>query len=258
MLSATSGTVRIGARRIATRVASIAVAPMPEAFLGRSSNMAQARSLSSTGRLSYAINTNPNPPLGKKNAFNETPSRIGLIGARGYTGQALIDLLNEHPNMEIRHVSSRELNGQELKGYTKRKIIYENLSPEEVAQLDKDGKVDCWVMALPNGVCQPFVQALGQSSSLIIDLSADYRFDSTWGSYGLPELVQRSKIAESTRISCPGCYSTGSQLALAPILEHVGAMPTVFGISGYSGAGTKPSPKNDVNLLHENLLPCKS
>ncbi|KAI8626863.1 N-acetyl-gamma-glutamyl-phosphate reductase [Xylariaceae sp. FL1651] len=255
MLSATSWGVRIAARRVAPRAASIAFAPMPKASLGRSTNIAQARSLSSTGHLSYAVNTNPNPPLGKKNASNETPSRIGLIGARGYTGQALIDLLNEHPNMDIRHVSSRQLEGQELKGYTKRKIIYENLSPEEVAQLDKDGKVDCWVMALPNGVCQPFVDALGQSSSLIIDLSADYRFDDTWGSYGLPELVQRSKIAQSTRISCPGCYSTGSQLALAPILEHVGAQPTVFGVSGYSGAGTRPSPKNDVKLLADNLMP---
>ncbi|KAI3335968.1 N-acetyl-gamma-glutamyl-phosphate reductase [Ustulina deusta] len=255
MLCATSGTMRIGARLVAPRAASIAFAPMPTASLGRSTTIAQARSLSSTGRLSYAITTNPNPPSGQKHASNDMPSRIGLIGARGYTGQALIDLLNKHPNMDIRHVSSRELAGQELKGYTKRNIIYENLSPEEVAQLDKDGKVDCWVLALPNGVCQPFVQALGQSSSLIIDLSADYRFDGAWGTYGLPELVQRSKIAQSTRISNPGCYATGSQLALAPILEHLGAMPTIFGVSGYSGAGTKPSPKNDVNLLHDNLMP---
>ncbi|KAI8672566.1 hypothetical protein LRP88_02923 [Fusarium phalaenopsidis] len=242
MFSATSGAVRISARRIAPRATS------------GNTYIAQARFLSSTGRLSYAINTNPNPPLGKRNASNDVPSRIGLIGARGYTGQALIDLLNEHPNMDLRHVSSRELCGQELKGYSKRKIIYENLSPEEVAQLDQDGKVDCWVMALPNGVCQPFVEALGQSSSLIVDLSADYRFDGTWA-YGLPELVQRSKIAQSTRISNPGCYATGSQLALSPILEHLGGMPTVFGASGYSGAGTKPSPKNDVKLLHDNLIP---
>ncbi len=258
MLSTTSRAVRTAAGLIKPQAASIALAPMPKTSLspGRSTNIAQVRSLSSTKRLSYAINKNPNLPLGKKNASNETPSRIGLIGARGYTGQALIDLLNEHPNIDLAHISSRELDGQELKGYTKRKIIYENLSPEEVAQLDQDGKVDCWVMALPNGVCQPLVQALGQSSSLIVDLSADHRFDDTW-SYGLPELVQRSKIAQSTRISCPGCYATGAQLALAPILEHVEAC-TVFGISGYSGAGKKSSPKNDVNLLRDNLIPCKS
>lgn len=32
-------------------------------------------------------------------------------------------------------------------------------------------------------------------------------------------------------------------------------MPSIFGVSGYSGAGTKPSPKNDVNNLHDNLIP---
>lgn len=257
MLSTTSGVMRVGARRIAPRGASIVAAPtrIPKASLGRRSNI-QARSLSSTARLYNPLNTNPNPPLGKKNASNETPSRIGLIGARGYTGQALIDLLNNHPNMDLRHVSSRELEGQDLKGYTKRSIIYENLSPEEVAQLDKDGKVDCWVLALPNGTPQVYVEALGKTSSLIVDLSADYRFDDKW-SYGLPEFIQRSKIAQATRISNPGCYATGSLLALAPILEHVGDMPQVFGVSGYSGAGTKPSPKNDVKLLHDNIIPCK-
>ncbi|KAK3180680.1 Protein arg-6, mitochondrial [Lecanicillium sp. MT-2017a] len=159
--------------------------------------------------------------------------------------------------MDLQHVSSRELKGQELKEYTKRKIIYESLSPEEVAQLDKDGKVDCWIMALPNGVCKPYVDALGQSSSLVVDLSADYRFEenSPW-TYGLCELQPRSKLALSNRISCPGCYATGAQLALAPILDHLGGSPQVFGVSGYSGAGTKPSPKNDVENLKDNLLPC--
>jgi N-acetyl-gamma-glutamyl-phosphate reductase/acetylglutamate kinase len=129
----------------------------------------------------YAVTTNPNPPLGKKNATNDIPSRIGLIGARGFTGQALIELLNEHPYMDLQHVSSRELAGQELKEYTKRKIIYETLSPEDVAQLDNDGKVDCWIMALPNGVCKPYVEALDQGNrkSVIVDLSADFRFNDT-------------------------------------------------------------------------------
>lgn len=256
MLSATSRAVRIGARRVAPRAAAFAVAPMPAASLGRPANIVHARAISTTGYLANALSKNPNPPLGKKNTSNELPSRIGIIGGRGYTGQVLINLLNNHPNMDLRHVSSRELVGQELKGYTKRNIIYENLSPEDVARLDKDGKVDCWVMALPNNVCQSFVDALGDSSSLIIDLSADYRFDTTgkW-TYSCPELVTRSKIAQSTRISCPGCYSTGSQLAISPLVPYLGGVPTVFGVSGFSGAGTKKSPKNDETLLKDNLLP---
>ena len=115
-------------------------------------------------------------------------------------------------------------------------------------------------MALPNGVCKPYVDALDQvqkdsgRKSVIVDLSADYRFNDSWA-YGLPELTKRSEIYNSTRISNPGCYATAAQLGIAPLVEHLGGEPVVFGVSGYSGAGTKPSPKNDVNLLKDNLIP---
>jgi N-acetyl-gamma-glutamyl-phosphate reductase/acetylglutamate kinase len=201
--------------------------------------------------------TNPNPPYGIKFKSKDWPSKVALIGARGYTGQALIDLLNRHPNMDLRHVSSRELAGKKLEGYTKRNITYENLSPEDVKKMAEKGEIDCWVMALPNGVCKPFVDAIneaGKSDALIVDLSADYRFDSSW-TYGLPERVDRRKIADATRIANPGCYATAAQLGIAPLLEFIGGQPTVFGVSGYSGAGTKPSPKNDVKNLENNLIP---
>lgn len=209
------------------------------------------------GSRTFATTTNPNPPLGSKNSSNTKPARIALIGARGYTGQALISLLNAHPNMDLRHVSSRELAGQKLKGYDKRDIIYENLTAEDVRRMEERGEIDCWVMALPNGVCKPFVDAIeetGHGRSVIVDLSADYRFDSNW-TYGLPELVDRASIAKATRISNPGCYATAAQLGIAPLLKHLEGTPTVFGVSGYSGAGTKPSPKNDVDNLSNNIVP---
>ncbi|KAK7534572.1 acetylglutamate kinase [Phyllosticta citricarpa] len=205
----------------------------------------------------YATGTNPNPPYGIKFKSKDWPSKVALIGARGYTGQALIDLINNHPHMDLRHVSSRELAGKKLQGYTKRDITYENLSPDDVRRMAEEGSIDCWVMALPNGVCKPFVDAVdsaGKPETVIVDLSADYRFDSNW-TYGLPELVDRSKIANATRIANPGCYATAAQVGIAPLKEFLGATPTVFGVSGYSGAGTKPSPKNDVNNLTNNLIP---
>lgn len=208
----------------------------------------------------FATTTNPNPPLGKRNKTRDGPAKVALIGARGYTGQALISLLNSHPQMELAHVSSRELAGQKLQGYNKAEITYDNLSPDDVRDMEKRGEIDCWVMALPNGVCKPFVEAVhegrkaSEHRSIIVDLSADYRFDNTW-TYGLPELVSRQKIHDAVDISNPGCYATGAQLGLAPILEHLGGEPSVFGVSGYSGAGTKPSPKNDVELLTNNLIP---
>ena len=69
------------------------------------------------------------------------------------------------------------------------------------------------------------------------------------------ELVPRANIAKATRISNPGCYATAAQLAIAPLVPYLGGEPTVFGVSGYSGAGTKPSSKNDVKLLADNLIP---
>jgi N-acetyl-gamma-glutamyl-phosphate reductase/acetylglutamate kinase len=200
--------------------------------------------------------TNPNPPLGAKNSSNTQPTKVALIGARGYTGQALISLLNSHPNMDLRNVSSRELAGQTLKGYDKRDITYENLTPEDVRRMSENGEIDCWVMALPNGVCKPFVDAVdqGNQKSVIVDLSADYRFDNKW-TYGLPELINRSDIAQAARISNPGCYATAAQLGIAPLVPFLGGEPTVFGVSGYSGAGTKPSPKNNVENLTNNIIP---
>ncbi|TPX59502.1 hypothetical protein PhCBS80983_g02425 [Powellomyces hirtus] len=186
-------------------------------------------------------------------------TRIGLIGARGYTGQELIKLIDNHPSAELAYVSSRELNGKTCEHYTRSTVTYSNLSPTDLA--NKRDDVDCWVMALPNGVCKPFVDAVithqPDSHPLLLDLSADYRFTDEW-QYGLPELYSnRDKLTAGNvnKVSNPGCYATGSQLATAPLRNHFAGIPTVFGVSGYSGAGTKPSPKNDINNLRDNLIP---
>lgn len=120
------------------------------------------------------------------------PKRLALIGARGYTGQALTSLIDTHPHLSLSHVSSRQLAGRALSGYTKSSIQYSNLSAEDVQRMEKDGEVDAWVMALPNGVCKPFVDAIDRGASerkdggsAIVDLSADYRFEAGWA-YGLP------------------------------------------------------------------------
>ncbi|EPQ51454.1 acetylglutamate kinase ARG6 [Gloeophyllum trabeum ATCC 11539] len=175
------------------------------------------------------------------------PKRLGLIGARGYTGQALTTLLAGHPYLNLTHVSSRQLVGYPLESYTKAPVTYSNLSVEDVERMEKDGEVDAWVMALPNGACKPFVDAVDRGSqarksgdaSVIVDLSADYRFEDGW-TYGLPELYGRESIRASKRISNPGCYATSSQLLIAPLLKYANraSLPTVFGMSGYSGAGT--------------------
>ena len=50
----------------------------------------------------------------------------------------------------------------------------------------------------------------------------------------------RARLRVAKRISNPGCYATSMQLLLAPLVPYmdIRAPPTVFGVSGYSGAGT--------------------
>ncbi|KAF9194693.1 hypothetical protein BGZ51_007920 [Haplosporangium sp. Z 767] len=209
------------------------------------------------------MNKSGSPFMGGRRMFSTSSAaqrdvkKIGLIGARGYTGQELIRLVNNHPSMEISYVSSRELEGKPLEGYTKSPVTYVNLSADQVKEKTQSGEVDAWILALPNGVCKPFVDAVESveegKKMVLCDLSADFRFTDSW-TYGLPEF-NRAKIPGATRISNPGCYATGSQLSIRPLLEHLSGSPSIFGVSGYSGAGTKPSPNNDVNHLRDNLIP---
>ncbi|GAV53067.1 hypothetical protein ZYGR_0AI03490 [Zygosaccharomyces rouxii] len=208
-----------------------------------------------SGQSSRAYSTRSAP---KPQGTNKSVGRVGLIGARGHTGSNLVSLINGHPYLEVAHVSSRELKGQKLQGYNKSEVIYETLQPQDVQKLESQGAIDFWVMALPNKVCKPYVEAIDSvnGKSKIVDLSADHRFvpEDQWA-YGLPELNSRDSIVNAKKISNPGCFATGSQLSIAPLCDFITGLPTIFGVSGYSGAGTKPSPKNDPKFLNNNLIP---
>ena len=179
---------------------------------------------------------------------------LGIVGARGHTGAELIRLVAAHPALELVFVSSRELDGQRVAdhvdGYAG-ELRYASLDADAVAAQG----ADVVVLALPNGKAAPYVEAIDKAKpdTLILDLSADYRFDSTWY-YGLPELT-RDKWRGEKRISNPGCYATAIQLSIAPLKDLLAAPPVCFGVSGYSGAGTTPSDKNDPEKLRDNLMP---
>jgi N-acetyl-gamma-glutamyl-phosphate reductase common form len=180
--------------------------------------------------------------------------QLGLVGARGYVGSELIKLVAAHPDFELNFVASREREGQFLSEHepvADTGLKYCNPTVAEAAALG----VDALVLALPNGKAGDFVAAVDEIApdTVVLDLSADYRFDDGWY-YGLPELT-RAKAAGAKRIANPGCYATAMQLALAPLCDEMAAPPQCFGVSGYSGAGTSPSDKNDPEKLRDNLIP---
>ena len=182
------------------------------------------------------------------------PFLIGLVGARGHTGRELIRLIAGHPELMLAYAVSRELAGRPVTDVAPEdqdECIFEALTPEEVAKR----RADVVILALPDGAGAPFVDAIERDAPhrIIIDLSADYRFDDDWA-YGLPEL-HRDKLKGAKRIANPGCYATAMQLVVAPIRHLLAGTAHCVGISGYSGAGTKPGPNNDPERLKDNILP---
>lgn len=198
--------------------------------------------------------------------------RLGIIGARGYTGAELMKLISHHPNLSIVAVSSRQLKGTKVSEVCPtlpdKTLTFCDVAPGEMPAFSRENGVDAWVLALPNGLAGGYVKEMeraglvrpgqgkdgrgGAESPVIVDLSADFRFDADWV-YGFPER-NRGLIKGARLIANPGCYATAAQASILPFGGLLAGPPTVFGVSGYSGAGTNPSDKNDPVRLHDNLM----
>lgn len=177
-------------------------------------------------------------------------ARIGVVGARGYVGQELLKILTRHPRVEIAFVVSRSQAGEPaLPGHDD--LRYESLEPEQIAAREAAAVV----LALPNEQSRPVVAAIDEARSpaIVLDLSTDHRLDEAWV-YGLPELF-RDQLTGARRIANPGCYATAAALLVRPVAARLAAPAAAFGVSGYSGAGTTPSPRNDPEMLRDNIMP---
>lgn len=179
---------------------------------------------------------------------------VGIIGATGYTGLTLISILKSHPHIKINLVTSNTYKNKRisevfplLKG-----IFEETLIPTDQ---DHRGRCDVFFLCLPHGKSMDTADRLYDGKSVIIDLSADFRFEDiniyekTYlkhraahlipeAVFGLPELY-RDKIKNCRLIGNPGCYPTSAILALYPLIKNkmVGGNIFIDSKSGVSGAG---------------------
>ena len=184
--------------------------------------------------------------------------RIGIVGGTGYTGVELLRLLTQHPDADVRAITSRKDAGTPVAQMFPSLRGRYDLVFTDPKEADLAG---CNVVffATPHGVAMAQARELLSAGVRIIDLAADFRLQDPqvferWykmphacpdllreAAYGIPE-INREAIRKARIVGNPGCYPTAVQLGFLPLLE-AGLVDTQHLIadckSGVSGAGRK-------------------
>ncbi|MCB9288076.1 MAG: N-acetyl-gamma-glutamyl-phosphate reductase [Lewinellaceae bacterium] len=198
--------------------------------------------------------------------------KTGIVGATGYTGSELVRLLYNHPEVDIRIITSESRKGERFSDIHPH---FQGLADYELQSADKvpEEDLDAVFLALPHGVSMDYVKKFAGTGLRMIDLSGDFRlsapdvYESWYGKehtfpqgfkkavYGLPEL-HRDEIRNSRLVANPGCYPTSAILGLAPLVKNNIIIPgqvVVDSKSGVTGAGVKAKPTTHYSNVSDNF-----
>jgi len=167
---------------------------------------------------------------------------IGVLGASGYAGRELCELVARHPRARLAFATASEGRG-----------THARFGGEDVTFIAAEdarlGDAALVFSALPHGASESWVRAAHGAGAKVIDLSADLRpgsgiaRDVARVPYGLTELA-RASVRDAEIVANPGCYPTVTLLALLPLLLRrlvaPGATIVVNAASGVTGAGFTP------------------
>ena len=198
---------------------------------------------------------------------------VGVVGATGYAGEELIDILLRHPNIRITHLSAKI---DRPKAFS---VIFPKFK-ERISLICKEpevkeiiAKCDLVFLALPHTVSMEIAPKLLNAAKKVIDLSADYRLKDAKiyehfyktkqkdkanlhkAVYGLSELY-RNNIKDAKLVANPGCYPTVSILALAPVVAfNLIDLDSIIidAKSGVTGAGRKATETFSFSEINEDF-----
>jgi N-acetyl-gamma-glutamyl-phosphate reductase len=164
---------------------------------------------------------------------------VGVLGASGYVGRELCQLISRHPALELAFATANDQRGTRVR-----------LGAREIAFVATDdaplARAELVFSALPHGTSKEWVARAREAGPRVIDLSSDLRPGNGCGDgipYGLTE-VMRDRIHDADVVANPGCYATAILLALAPLVERgliaADATVAVSAASGVTGAGNAP------------------
>lgn len=147
---------------------------------------------------------------------------VFVDGASGTTGLEIVERLGQHPDFTPIVLDEARRKDREAR---------------RAALNDSDFAVLC----LPDvAACDAIELVESKAKVRIVDASSSHRTAPGW-TYGFPEIGFRDAIAQSPRVSNPGCYPTGFLAGIAPLVAE-GLLPAdwpygVHAVSGYSGGG---------------------
>ncbi|MFN8543605.1 MAG: N-acetyl-gamma-glutamyl-phosphate reductase [Candidatus Binatia bacterium] len=214
--------------------------------------------------------------------MGESRKRVQIVGATGYGGLGMTELLLRHPGIAIAGLLAKQDAGRRvsdvyphLRGFCD--VVIGDASDETVGR-----DADLVVFATPDGVGQAHARRLVAAGVPMLDYSGDFRFGTVadydeyarrhpalggrahacpellaQGVYGVPEL-NRDRLSGARLVGNPGCFAVAMILGLAPaaklgLVERDGII--VDGKSGSSGAGKKPSAAHHFPERNENVTP---
>jgi N-acetyl-gamma-glutamyl-phosphate reductase len=198
---------------------------------------------------------------------------VAIVGASGYAALELIRILLRHPAARIAAATSRQDESPRLDALHPSLARRIDLAcrPFDPAYVAESARVA--FLALPHVAAMAVAPELRRRGVRVIDLSADYRLKeprvyADWyehphtdpdglreAVYGLPELF-RPLIPAARLVANPGCYTSTSILALAPLvaegrIERTGII--IDAKSGVSGAGRSPKLTTHFPECNESL-----
>lgn len=168
---------------------------------------------------------------------------IGVLGASGYAGRELCELVARHPAARLAFATANERQGGSAR-FGGHEVTF---VATESARL---GDAQLVFSALPHGASAQWVAAAHEAGAKVVDLSADLRPGTLAPAramrvapYGLTEHA-RDAVRNADVVANPGCYPTVVLLALLPLVVRGLIAPEatiiINAASGVTGAGMTP------------------
>ena len=203
--------------------------------------------------------------------------KVKIIGATGYGGIGLIELLSRHPEVDIQALVATENTGKRISDLYPHLAGYCDL-PIHSAE-EADIPVDITFLSTPDRVGMQLVPEELQKVSRIIDFSGDFRFNTAEAYadyagriglptdheapdllpeavYGLTEIHRQNYTSDTRIVGNPGCFAVSCILGLAPIVQQkqIDAQSIICDCkTGVSGAGKKLNTSFHFSSRHENM-----